>query len=147
MVVKAPTPPAAAPAVDPLAVVHQLEAWMPEKIAAYKVRGFIQDVGGELIESVPGRISVRLGGKGCVYAAPTRGLSFFGLGRRAPIELELRLQRAEAGRENQLKITVVFRSSGNDLNTDVAWRALCTRIYCDLRGYLMGQTGLNDTPL
>ena len=37
--------------------------------------------------------------------------------------------------------TVTFRSSGADLNADAAWRALCTRIYCDLRGYLMGQSG------
>jgi serine/threonine protein kinase len=140
VVVKAPpaTPP---PLTDPLAVVHLLEAWMPEKIATYKLRGFIQDVGGELVESVPGKISVRLGGKGCVYSAPARGLSWLGLGRRPPIDLELRLQRPDGSRENHLRITVVFRSSGADLNADIAWRTLCTQIYCDLRGYLMGQNG------
>jgi serine/threonine-protein kinase len=154
-----PAPPASAPdpvlvksptaqqaCLDPLAVVHHLEAWMPEKIATYKLRGFIHDVGGELLESVPGRITVRLGGKNCVYAAPTRGLSWLGLGRRPPIDVELRLQRGEAGRDNHLRITVIFRSSGADLNTDTGWRSLCTRIYCDLRGYLMGQNGaLGDT--
>jgi eukaryotic-like serine/threonine-protein kinase len=141
VVVKAPAPTTPMPLADPLAVVHLLEAWMPEKIATFKLRGFIQDVGGELVESVPGRISVRLGGKGCVYLAPARGLSWLGLGRRAPIDLELRLNRTDSGRENHLKITVVFRSSGNDLNADIAWRTLCTQIYCDLRGYLMGQNG------
>jgi serine/threonine-protein kinase len=146
VVVKAP--PAPTPTLaDPLAVVHQLEAWMPEKIATYKLRGFIQDVGGELVESVPGRISVRLGGKNCVYEAPSRGLSWLGLGRRPLIDVELRLNRAETGRDNHLKVTVVFRSSGTDLNTDVAWRTLCTQIYCDLRAYLMGQNGLQDTQL
>jgi hypothetical protein len=35
----------------------------------------------------------------------------------------------------------VFRSGASDLNADVAWRSLCTQIFCDLRGYLMGQTG------
>jgi len=139
VVVKAPPTPT--PLTDPLAVVHHLEAWMPEKIATYKLRGFIHDKGGELVESVPGRINVRLGGKNCAYSAPTRGLSWLGLARRPAIDVELRLQRAEAGRDNQIRITVVFRSSGNDLNTDVAWRALCTQIFCDLRGYLMGQTG------
>jgi serine/threonine-protein kinase len=139
-VVKPPAPPPSA-VTDPLAVIHYLEAWMPEKIATYKLRGFIQDVGGELLESVPGRITVRLGGKNCIYAAPTRGLSWLGLLRRPPIDIELRLQRGEAGRDNQLRITVVFRSSGADLNADTAWRSLCTRIFCDLRGYLMGQTG------
>src|SRR5262249_46972827 len=58
---------------DPLAVVHHLEAWMPEKIATYKLRGFIHDVGGEVLESVPGRIRVHLGGKNSVYVPPNRG--------------------------------------------------------------------------
>ena len=57
---------------DPLTIVHHLEAWMPERVAAYKLRGFVQDVGGELIESVPGRIRVRLGGKNCVRVAERR---------------------------------------------------------------------------
>ena len=136
VVVKAPTP---TPVVhDPLAMVHHLEAWMPEKIATYKLRGFIHDVGGELVESVPGRINVRVGGRGCVYAVPSRGLSWLGLGKRHPIEIELRLQRADGGRDNQLRITVIFRSPGNDLNTDSGWRGVCTQIYCDLRAYLMG---------
>lgn len=139
VVMKAPalTPPSIN---DPFAVVHHLEAWMPEKIATYKLRGFIQDVGGEVLESVPGRINVRLGGKGCVYAAPNQGLSWFGLGRRAPINVELRLTRGDGSRDNQLKITVVFRSPGNDLNTSAAWRAVCTQIFIDLRAYLMGQS-------
>ncbi|MFO0878726.1 MAG: protein kinase [Gemmataceae bacterium] len=139
IVVKAPQP--TPPTVnDPFAVVHHLEAWMPEKIATYKLRGFIQDVGGEVVENVPGRISVRLGGKGCAYSTPNRGLSWFGLGRKPSIHLELQLTRGEGGRDNQLKITVVFRSPGNDLKTDTAWRAVCTQIYCDLRAYLMGQS-------
>src|SRR5262249_35731579 len=67
------TPP---PAMSPLSgydantLVHQLEAWMPEKIASYKLRGFVQDSGGEVMECVPGRIRVRLGGRGSVYAPP-----------------------------------------------------------------------------
>jgi hypothetical protein len=65
-----------------------------------------------------------------------------GLGRRSnSIDVELFLQRADGGRDNQLRITVVFRSPGGDLNTDAVWRNLCTRIFCDLRGYLMGQSG------
>ncbi|HZY87489.1 MAG TPA: serine/threonine-protein kinase [Gemmataceae bacterium] len=140
------TPPATAvsPVADALAVVHHLEAWMPEKIAAYKLRGFVNDVGGEVVESVPGRIAVRLGGRGSVYAVPRAGgtLSWLGLGRRSgAIDVELRLTRTDPQRENQLHITVVFRSSNTDLNADLAWRKLCTQIFCDLRGYLMGQTG------
>jgi serine/threonine-protein kinase len=145
-VATAPTPPpltAPPPPVtfDPFAVVHHLEAWMPERIATYKLRGFIHDVGGELLESVPGRIRVRLGGKGCVYSLPSRGaLSWIGLGgKNGDIDMELRLQRAE-NRDNQLRITVLIKSGYGDLSTDLSWRRLCNQIFCDLRGYLMGSS-------
>jgi serine/threonine-protein kinase len=128
---------------DPLAVVHHLEAWMPEKIATVKLRGFIHDVGGEVVESVPGRIRVRLGGKGCIYTTPNRGFSWLGLGRRSgTIDMELRLHRPDTDRDtNQLRITVVLRSPGSDVTGDVAWQSVFTQIFCDLRAYLMGQNG------
>jgi serine/threonine-protein kinase len=137
-----PAPPALAPlSYDPSAVVNHLEAWMPEKIATYKLRGFIHDVGGELVESVPGRIRVRLGGKGCVYTLPRSGaLSWIGLGRKnADIDMELRLQRNDQ-RDNQLRITVLIKPTNGDLSADLSWRGLCTQIFCDLRGYLMGSS-------
>jgi serine/threonine-protein kinase len=141
-----PAVPEEGPPEDPLAVMHRLEAWMPESIAAYKLRGFVHDVGGEILESVPGRIHVRVGGKGSVYSAPRQGLARLGLGWRSTfIDMELRLDRADAGRDNQLRITVLFRSPGTDLNASLAWRNICTQIFCDLRGYLMGQTGAVST--
>jgi serine/threonine-protein kinase len=127
---------------DPFAVVHQLQAWMPERIAEYKLRGFIGDVGGEIVESVPGRICVRFGGRGSVYTTPRQGLSWLGISRRSNIiNMELHLDHADDTRGNQLRITVTFRSPGTDINTNMAWRNVCTQIFCDLRGYLMGQTG------
>ncbi len=129
---------AAAVATDPFSIIHEFEAWMPEKIAAYKLRGFVNDAGGEVMESVPGRIRVRLGGKGSVYAGSARG-SWFGIVRKADlIDLELQLQKADPTRDSLLHITVVLRptekaSAGTD------WQDRCAQIYCDLRGYLMGQ--------
>src|SRR4029077_18535045 len=40
---------------------HSVEAVMPESMAMIKLKGFIHDLGGEVIESVPGMIKVRLG--------------------------------------------------------------------------------------
>jgi serine/threonine-protein kinase len=140
-------PPAAKTAIhprviDPNAVVHQLEAWMPEKIAAYKLRGFVQDVGGEVIESVPGKIKVLLGGRGSLYGTGQGPLSWLGLNRRSgQIEIELLLERADASQENRLRITVLMRSPQAGIAMDGAWRERCGQIFCDLRGYLMGQTG------
>lgn len=128
---------------DPMAIVHHMEAWMPERIAAYKMQGFIQDVGGDVLESVPGRISVRLGGKGSLYSAPKRGpLAWLGLNPRSgQILMELLLQRPEGSRDNHLKITVMLRPVIGDLSADETWQHVCRQIFCDLRGYLMGHTG------
>jgi hypothetical protein len=120
---------------------------MPETIAAYKLRGFVQDVGGEVAESVPGRIRVRVGGRGSVYAPSRRSFSFLGLGSRRPnhTEMELHLQHGHEGRDNQLHITVVFRPPARDMATDLSWRNLCTQIFCDLRAYLMGHSEVVGT--
>jgi serine/threonine protein kinase len=129
-----PLPPG--PPVDPDAVVHYMEAWMPETIATYKLRGFVQDVGGEVIESVPGRIRVRLGGRGSHYGV--RG--FMGFGRKTgQIDMELQLERPDTARDSQLHITVLLRPV-NGGATDSYWRSRAAQIYCDLRGYLMGQS-------
>ncbi len=129
---------AAAVATDPFTIVHQFEAWMPEKIASYKLRGFVHDAGGEVVESVPGRIRVRLGGKGSVYATSGLG-SWFGIGRKSKqIDLELQLQKADPTRDSLLQITVVLRpTEASSASPD--WRDRCAQIFCDLRGYLMGQ--------
>ena len=85
---------------------------------------------------------MRLGGAGGVYTVPARGLSWLGIGRRPTIDVELRLHRPDGGRDNQLRITVIFRgSSGTDMSNDSPWRAVCSQIFIDLRGYLMGQAG------
>jgi serine/threonine protein kinase len=128
---------AALASTDPFIVVHEFEAWMPEKIASYKLRGFVHDAGGDVIESVPGRIRVRLGGRGTTYGGLS---SWFGIGRKSGlIDLELQLQKADTSRDSLLRITVVLRPvEVATANPD--WRDRCAQIFCDLRGYLMGQS-------
>jgi serine/threonine protein kinase len=123
---------------DPMAVIHQMQAWMPETIAAYKLRGFVDDVGGQVVESVPGKILVRFGGKGSAYTAPGGAFSWFGLGKRASIDMELRLERNNPAQQSLLAITVIMRSPGTNVTTHPAWRERCNQIFCDLRAYLMG---------
>jgi serine/threonine-protein kinase len=134
---------------DPLAVVQYLEAWMPETIATYKLRGFINDAGGEVVESVPGRIRVRLGGKGCVYNAPAprSSLSWLGISRRGAIDMELRLQRPDPARESLLRIMMILRAPSPDVSTDGLWQRICGQIYCDLRAYLMAHAGVVNDPV
>jgi serine/threonine-protein kinase len=136
----APQPARGAVAVaEPETVVHHLEAWMPEKIATCKLRGFVQDAGGDVLESVPGRIRVRLGARGSAYAPRGRG-SWLSLSRRSGlIEVELNLERTDPVRDSLLHIDVVMRPVDSRPSDDEEWRDRCTQIFCDLRGYLMGQ--------
>ena len=125
---------------DRTAVVHHLDAWMPEKIALYKLRGFVQDTGGEVVESAPGIVRVRLGGRNSVYRA-AGALAWLGLGKATAIDMELHLRPTAASRGNQLRITVMLRVNGRNAAEDPELRARCDQVYIDLRAYLMGMSG------
>lgn len=125
-------PPPVPEKLDPTTAVYQVQAWMPESIAAYKLRGFIQDVGGQVIESVPGKIRVLLGDRG-------GRRSWLGLGGKGGgIELELQLCQSANARHNYLWVTVILRYLGRALDRN--WRNQCDQIFRDLRGYLIGST-------
>jgi serine/threonine-protein kinase len=118
------------------ALPFHMEAWMPEAIAVMKLRGFVHDCGGEVLDCVPGLIRVRLGKS----RTPTT-TSWFGFGgRRAsgPIDVELHMQKANPKLENHLTIQVLFRPSHSSLLADDAWKSRCNRLFVELRAYLMG---------
>src|SRR5262249_12723171 len=117
------------------ALVQHLEAWMPEKIAVLKLRGFFNDFGGEVMQSTPGTIRVRFG-------KPAGPLAWLGIGAKSQaIDLELRLEKADPNRESLLHVTVIFRRVGKNLSIDdPVWREKCDRVYVELRSYLIGQT-------
>jgi serine/threonine-protein kinase len=147
-------PPAPAPVVcdaepgelDANATVHRLEAWMPERIAVVKLRGFVDDVGGEVVESIPGLIRIRLGPRGDTPPpAGSRLLSRLGLGRKPeppppdPIDLELYLKKKDLRQGHQLEVTVQLRPlDGRPRTADPDWQVRCDRIVRDLRAYLIG---------
>jgi serine/threonine-protein kinase len=126
---------------DPNAVTFQLAAWMPETIAAHKLRGFVYDAKGEVVESVPGRIRVRLGGAGSKYQFKPRRRSWMILGRRSgKIEMDLHMVQAAPDRASQLLMTVQMRSVDGVPASDDSLRDFCSHIFVSLRGYLMAQT-------
>ncbi len=134
---------AAPKVVDPNTVVHEIEAWMPEAIAKYKLRGFVHDKNGEVIESQPGLIRVRMGGSGTAYGGGGSGFSWLGLGRKSGvIDMELRMERVGAESDSLLRVTVLMRDDRRKGAMDPATRDLCTQIFCDLRGYLMAHAAM-----
>jgi len=136
-----PPPAAAAAAADAPTdvIVEHMEAWLPESIAAFKLRGFVEEVGGKVVESRSGLIRVRLPG-------PTVGVAsrMFGLlkGSRpsTPIDMELHMKKKDPSQPNLLSVTVMFRPlGGGKLPTHPAWGARCGKVLQVLRGYLMSQ--------
>jgi hypothetical protein len=126
--------------VNPHAVVYHMEAWMPEAVAEYKLRGFVQDAGGKVEASVPGLIRVRLGAPGTPYEVRRGLLGAIGLRRKTGlIEMYLRLEPADPKRQTLLKITVLMLMVGGPPPDPEEFRARAATIYGDLRGYLMGQ--------
>jgi len=123
--------PAPTPAFDPNVIVHQLQAWMPDAIATCKLRGFVTDNQGEVLESVPGKIKMRIG-------TMQKGFSWLGIGRKnGVVDLELRLERSNPGQQNLLHITVLM-SSPHRKSADASWRERCNEVFCELRSYLAG---------
>jgi serine/threonine-protein kinase len=122
-----------APAVDAVLPFH-VEAWMPEAIAVMKLRGFVRDTGGEVIESIPGLIRVRLS-----KANKSGSFGWLGFGRRAdgPIELELHMHRPDPAKE-KLAMNILFRPSHPSLLAEESWRERCGTLFIQLRAYLMG---------
>jgi serine/threonine-protein kinase len=140
------TPVHDSPIIDSDAVVHEIDAWMPELIAAHKLRGFVEDVGGQIIETAPGLIRVQLGGS-VYFPAPKNRFGWFIKNKPQEIILELHLRRGGSERNGQLHITLAISSPEGLSSADPEWRARCEQIFCNLRGYLMGSSSsinLND---
>jgi tRNA A-37 threonylcarbamoyl transferase component Bud32 len=134
------TPPPSARAAQRAGMQHSIEAVMPEALALVKLKGFIHDLGGEVIESVPGMIRVRLGGE----PAEKKKAGLFGwLGGGAPTaapaaaEVELHMERRDSAQPNRLTITLVMNPARGLICADL--RDRCNRIGRDLQAYLMGR--------
>jgi serine/threonine-protein kinase len=118
-------------------LVFHMQAWLPEAIATYKMRGFITDAGGDVVENAPGRLMVRLGAPGSPYGPPRGRLSWLGIGGSGKtIEMELCLAPASNGKGSNLNVTVLLRHLGRA--SDRTWKHRCELIVRDLRGYLIG---------
>jgi serine/threonine protein kinase len=135
------TPLPSARAVPRAGMQHSIEAVMPEALALVKLKGFIHDLGGEVIESVPGMIRVRLGGEPA-EKKKAGVLGWFGGGGAqtaapAAAEVELRMERRDPAQPNRLTITLVMNPGKGLISADLRDRG--NQIGRDLQAYLMGR--------
>ncbi len=135
---------------DPYRVEHEFEVRMPEKLAAAKLRGFVEDVRGEVLESEPGVVRLVVGGPpgGLKPPAEQSGSGLFGwlaatrkpppaVGRE-PVEVVLQMLKADPT-QSLLTITAVFTPLRDHPPRDRAmWRARCDALHASLRQYLGG---------
>jgi eukaryotic-like serine/threonine-protein kinase len=134
---------------DKFVLSDMFEALLPEKLAAVKLRGFIEDVGGIAISSEPGFIRVQLElpanwkePTGPVSQSKSGLFSMFSANRtptiskgKEPIEVDLKLHKINADR---VSVLVAFRPLKWYIPTDVTtWNARCEQYYSILRNYLM----------
>jgi serine/threonine-protein kinase len=130
------------PAFDPDALVYHFDAWMPRRIAMMKIRGFVHDFAGEVVASWPGRVRIQtqINHAATQGVGPRRRQPLGPSSRLQPLTLELLLSQIDPKRENRLRVTVIFYPPGGEASPDLHWQQSCVRTFCDLRGYLMGQT-------
>lgn len=116
------------------ALTEHLEAWMPEQIAKYKLRGFAQAVNGEIVHTGPGVVHLRLKGG-------PMGSTWLGLSRKTgPIDMELLLKPKDENQPNFLNVTVLMRPSGGGKPPKhPEWHEYCQNVIVTLRAYLMSQ--------
>jgi hypothetical protein len=143
----APPEPEVEPLSGPYVNVYHVEAWMPEQIAVIKMKGFVRAEQGEVVESVPGLVRVHLLDRFALRPeSPAPGLlSWLGISPPAsahPLHvatLEMHLKNKDTEFQRLLDVTVRI-GPGPDAEPDSpGWKPYCDKLFCTLRGFLMGK--------
>jgi len=131
-------------ALDPAFFRHGFESVMPDAMALIKLKGFIHDLGGDVVESLPGVVRVRIpwlhsdGG-----SSSTAKSGLFAWARRAPkvapsaMEMEVHMERLHPDQPTLMTVTMVMRSPRGIMTADS--RNQCQKLGLDLQAYLMGR--------
>lgn len=130
---------------DPDMVAFEMEAWMPAQIAEMKLKGFLNDIGGEVTESVPGLIRVYLKRpRASADPVPSGGfLAWLGFGKKPPepeadlVEMEVRMATTGPAKTNHLQINSTLRMVRGQRPDD--WNQWCDRIIREMSAYLIAK--------
>ncbi len=120
--------------IDPRSVLDKFEACMVEHTAAIKLRGFVDGVGGQVVESNAGVIRVKL--PRVLEVEAKKGLlSWFGPKTEQEIDwigMELHMAKKQAATRSMIDITVVHPQV-----LPASRKVFCEQICRELRAYLM----------
>ncbi|HZZ82041.1 MAG TPA: serine/threonine-protein kinase [Gemmataceae bacterium] len=121
---------------DPRCVIDQFEALMLEHTASIKLRGFVDGVGGEVIESDAGVIKVRLPRVVQVEQKKSGLWSLFGPKVKQEIDwipIELHMSKKQSGTRSLVDITLVRPHP----TSHAGQKQFCEEVCRELRAYLM----------
>lgn len=129
-------------------VYDQFEALLPPRMAAAKLRGFVEDVGGSVIESEPGVIKMQIAvPEGYQHQPESRSALFNWLStirRRTvpegeePIEVNMQMHKLDP---NRVAVAVSFQPMREFPPADLRqWKDRCEQLNGILRMYLMAST-------
>jgi len=137
---------------DPYRITESFEVVIPEKLAAAKIKGFVDDMAGFVVASEPGVIRLHLGFPGGkpkgmpenVASGSGSGImSWFRASRKPtfppgqePIQVELHLDKPDAA-QARMNVKVVFQPvEGYQPTNPRTWRTRCDALFAALRRYL-----------
>ncbi len=130
----------------PYNLMYGFSVSLPERMAAAKLRGFVEDFRGEVIESEPGLIRMRLG----LPATAKKGglLGWLGSAGRPsiekgqePMEVELYMEKPDPA-QIRLNVLVSIQPMREYPPKDrKLWTHRCEKVQALLRQYLGAQTG------
>jgi serine/threonine protein kinase len=132
--------------VDPYQITEQFSVVVPERLAAAKLRGFVEDLRAEVLESEPGLIRLRVGLPAGYQERVATGSSIFRVFQvlrrpavepgREPIAVELHLERPDPALP-RLNVVVKCSPVKDFLPKDRhAWNSRCEKLSTMLRQYL-----------
>ncbi len=131
---------------DPFRLVYEFEAFMPERLAAAKLRGFVEDLGGQVLASDPGLIRMWLGVPAGYREAPAGGSGLFNWLRtmrrpsvprgQEPIELELHVEKPDPSLPRLSVVVALCPLKDYPPSSPRTWRERCDKLHSMLRQYL-----------
>jgi hypothetical protein len=127
----------------PFNLMYGFAVSLPERMAAAKLRGFVEDFGAEVLESEPGLIRMRVGLPAAAAKKPGGLLGWFSAARRPsvekgqePMEVELYMEKPDPA-QTRLNVLVSFQPlreyPPKDRNR---WADRCEKVNAVLRQYL-----------
>ncbi|HYT88260.1 MAG TPA: serine/threonine-protein kinase [Gemmataceae bacterium] len=138
-------PPPEPPISNPTTLMERMEAWLPEAMAEFKLRGFAEAIGGEIVESAPGRVRIHLK-KSTEKQGPAGLLSWLGLGRKPAsthalpeLAIELHLRPKDPAQRGLLQVTILVHPAGRNRTPPPDFRDRAAAIGHALRSFLMCQ--------